>query len=102
MHVHEKQRSKNEDRARPGVYLGWEETHGAFFVKDWMSGKKGYTSDLSFVTSVMPHRDRPEFLMRYQRLSGRPSNHPLDVDVPQALDDRPVRPWQRLLKRWRI
>jgi hypothetical protein len=85
-HVDADKRLKNEDRARPGIYLGWEETHGAFFIKDWMSGRKGFTRDLKFVPSVMPHRDRPDFLMRYQRLMGRPSigDHPMDIDAVRA------------------
>ena len=91
-HIHKDKRVKYGDRARPAVFHGLDENTGTFFVKDWMSGRKGYTHSVEFVPNVMPHRQRPAFLMQYERMMGRPSAMELmDGLIPSAAANRPMR-----------
>jgi hypothetical protein len=60
-HIYEDERSK--DKAAPrgvaSVYLGYDPINNTYLVKEWVSGQRYYTADLTFHPDTFPYRANP-------------------------------------------
>ena len=86
-HVYEEERRKHEPRGIACVYLGYDDANNTYKVKEWVTGKRYYTADLTFHANTFPYRSNPsrtpEWLNRFDHMAPRV----IDVDpaiVPQA------------------
>jgi hypothetical protein len=72
-HVYEAERHKHGNRGIPCVYLGYDEINNAFKVKEWATGKRYYTADVTFHPRRFPYRANPQrmnqFLHQYDDLA---------------------------------
>ena len=59
-HVYEAERSKHAPRGIASVYLGYDQINNCFLVKEWVSGQRYYTADLTFHPSTFPYRANPQ------------------------------------------
>ena len=64
-HVYESERPKHGNRGIACVYLGYDPTNNAFKVKEWQSGKKYYTADVTFHPNRFPYRANPSRIIDY-------------------------------------
>ena len=53
-HVYEEERPKHARRGIAGVYLGYDPVNNSYLVKEWESGQRYYTADLTFHPSTFP------------------------------------------------
>jgi hypothetical protein len=58
-HVYEEERVKHAPRGIACVYLGYDDVNNSYKVKEWVSGKKYYTADLTFHPNTFPYRVNP-------------------------------------------
>ena len=75
-HVYEQERSKNENRGVACVYLGYDERNNAFRVKEWVTGKKYWTADVTFHPNRFPYRANPQRFPDWL--------HQYDADAPHV------------------
>ena len=75
-HVYEQERAKNEDRGVACVYLGYDERNNAFRVKEWATGKKYWTADVTFHPNRFPYRANPQRFTDWL--------HQFDADAPHV------------------
>jgi hypothetical protein len=72
-HVYEAERGKNAPRGIACVYLGYDPINNTYLVKEWVSGQRYYTADLTFHPAVFPYRDNPHRIIgtlnRYDELA---------------------------------
>jgi hypothetical protein len=59
INVYEEQRPKHAQRGLAGVNMGYDEKSNTYKVKEWNSGKKYYTADLTWHPHVFPYRANP-------------------------------------------
>jgi hypothetical protein len=62
-HVYEDERVKGRKQDARGVacvYLGFDETNNVYRVKDWVTGQKYWTADVTFHPTVFPYRNNPQ------------------------------------------
>ena len=87
-HVYEEERVKHAPRGIACVYLGYDDVNNAYKVKEWVSGKKYYTADLTFHPNTFPYRANPNrtpgWLLQYNDLAphvieGKPIDAPSDL-----------------------
>ena len=60
-HVYEDEgrRTKHSNRGIASVYLGYDPDNNAYLVKEWVTGQRYYTADLTFHPSTFPYRANP-------------------------------------------
>jgi hypothetical protein len=58
-HVYEAERAKHAARGMACVYLGYDPDNNAYLVKEWVSGQRYYTADLTFHPRTFPYRAHP-------------------------------------------
>ena len=58
-HVYEQERAKHAPRGIASVYLGYDDVNNAYKVKEWESGKRYYTADVTFYPHRFPYRANP-------------------------------------------
>ncbi len=58
-HVYEEERHKNAPRGIPSVYLGYDSVNNVYLVKEWESGKRYFTADVTFHPHTFPYRSNP-------------------------------------------
>jgi hypothetical protein len=58
-HVYEEERPKHAARGIASVYLGYDPTNNAFLVKEWVSGARYYTADVTMHPRTFPYRANP-------------------------------------------
>lgn len=77
-HVYEEERAKHAPRGIACVYLGYDQVNNTFLVKEWRSGQRYYTADLTFHPSVFPYRANPQriigTLMQYDEMAPHLTN----------------------------
>ena len=59
-HVYEQERPKHAPRGIACVYLGYDDANNAYKVKEWESGKRYYTADVTFYPHRFPYRANPQ------------------------------------------
>lgn len=64
-HVYEQERPKHAARGIACVYLGYDDTNNAYKVKEWESGKRYYTADVTFYPNRFPYRANPRRMVDY-------------------------------------
>jgi hypothetical protein len=98
-HVYEQERNKHAPRGIPCVYLGYDDVNNAYKVKEWTSGLKYFTADVTFHPNTFPYQANPnrdrKWLQQYNGLAPH-----LDVEIgenPRAGEgnDQPQRRSQR-------
>ena len=86
-HVYEEERHKHAPRGVACVYLGYDDVNNTFKVKEWKSGQRYYTADLTFHPDTFPYRANPtrtpDWLCQYDDTAP----HVLEGD--RASDPRP-------------
>ena len=72
-HVYEQERPKHAPRGIACVYLGYDDVNNAYKVKEWESGKRYYTADVTFYPHRFPYRANPrrmaDFLHQYDDIA---------------------------------
>lgn len=58
-HVYEQERAKHAPRGVASVYLGYDPVNNAYLVKEWVSGQRYYTADVTFHPTTFPYRANP-------------------------------------------
>ncbi len=84
-HVYPDERHKHDNRGIPSVYLGYDDINNTFLIKEWTSGKKYWTADITFHPNRFPYRSNPtrmsDWLHQYDELA--PYTTVPIKDVPQ-------------------
>ena len=62
-HVYEEERPKHARRGIACVYLGYDPINNAFLVREWESGQRYYTADVTFHPMTFPYRSNPDRLL---------------------------------------
>jgi hypothetical protein len=74
-HIYEEERNSDKDAPRgvACVYLGYDAVNNTFLVKEWVTGQRYYTADLTFHPRTYPYRANPQrtigLLNQYDDLS---------------------------------
>ena len=86
-HVYEEERYKHAPRGIASVYLGYDDVNNTYKVKEWVSGKRYYTADLTFHPNTFPYRANPnrtpDWLCQYDDMAP----HVLEGDRHDAASD---------------
>jgi hypothetical protein len=79
-HVYEEERAKHEPRGIACVYLGYEELNNVYKVKEWTTGQRYYTADVTFHCQKFPYRANPtriqDYLHRYDDMAPHSETEP--------------------------
>jgi hypothetical protein len=90
-HVYEEERSKHEPRGIPCIYLGYDPINNAYLVKEWASGKKYWTADITFFPRRFPYRADPnrkqQFLHQFDDIAPHTVVEGKHLSVPSASAD---------------
>jgi histone deacetylase 1/2 len=72
-HVYEQERRKHEPRGVACVYLGYDDINNTYKVKEWATGVRYFTADLTFHPKTFPYRANPsrtpEWLTEFQDMA---------------------------------
>ena len=90
-HVYKDERRKHEPRAIPGVYCGYDDVSGVFKLKDWATGRKYFTADVTFHVKVFPYRANPPRSLLQSRRRSVYQDHAPYVSIESADTTRPQR-----------